>query len=143
MGGCDDGSDDGKSGVVVLTSIFATDAIVGDVNAFTGSERFKEKAAFSAQIAHWSCGRDRYFGGISPRPSCLLAVSEAPRIDCAIETMLVDTLMRDIVREKRRRIDRALTRGKRKRRNSWQGNRISNGPVTLTEKPTVNACQTI
>jgi hypothetical protein len=56
-GGSDDGSDSGESSfsdVEVLGSILVTGRIVRDVNAFTGSERFREKDAFSAQIAHWS-----------------------------------------------------------------------------------------
>jgi hypothetical protein len=53
--------------------------------------------------------------------------------------MLVDTLMPDIMREKRRRMDRALMMGSRKRRNSWQRKLVNKGkskcgPVTYSER---------
>lgn len=43
-----------------IGSIGGTGATVRDVNALAGSERFREKEAFSAQIAHWSRGRAQY-----------------------------------------------------------------------------------
>lgn len=81
------------------------------VNAFVGSEVLRLKDAFSAHIAHWSRGRVQYFprfvGGLG-------LVSEG--LSAKEETMPNNW---DDIRERRRRIDRALIRGSRKRRNSW------------------------
>jgi hypothetical protein len=105
-------------GSILGTGIFAR------VKAFTGSERFKENDAFSAQIAHWSLERDQYFP-CWVSTLCSLFAPEVPRIDCAMEEMLEDTLIRDVKRERCRRTDRVPIRGSRKRRNSWQQDLIS------------------
>jgi hypothetical protein len=58
--------------------------LVREVNAFTGSERFREKVAFSAQIAHRSRDRSQYFprlGTACPPSSFFPIVVEVPRID--------------------------------------------------------------
>jgi len=98
-----------------------------EVNAFTGSDMFREKNKFSAQIAHWSRGRDQYFphSGTSSPSLHTLVVPECPKMDRTQDEMLVDILIRVIKRERRRRTDRAPRRGSRNKRNS------------------VNACQTI
>jgi hypothetical protein len=147
VGGLDDGSNSGEanlSDAEVLESIPGTVAVVREVKAFTGSERFRGKDAFSAQIAHWSRGRDQYFPRLrcTPPSPCSLVVLEAPSIDFAMEGMLVGTLIWDVRRESRRRKDRALRSGRRKRRNSWQ-DLISDGKLKVINKLTVNACHTI
>jgi len=48
---------------------FGIKGVANDVNALVGSARFKLNEAFSAQIAHWSCGSNQYlprFLGIPP-----------------------------------------------------------------------------
>lgn len=121
VGGSDKGSDSGEAGfsdVEAFGSILGTAKFSRDVKAFTGSDRFKENEAFSAQIAHWSLERDEYFPCFGSTSSCSLFVPEVPRIVCAMEEMLEDTLMRDVKREMRRRTVRVPIRGRRKRRNS-------------------------
>lgn len=86
-GGSDVGSESGEAGrseVEELGSILGFGAIVREVNAFTGSERFREKDAFSAQIAHWSRGRAQYFplrGNACRSASCFIEEYETPRMD--------------------------------------------------------------
>ena len=81
MGGSEVGSDSGEAGLSDIEgSILPLGAIVREVKAFTGSERFSEKDVFSTQIAHWSFGKDQYFPRLSATCSCFSIVREVPKV---------------------------------------------------------------
>jgi hypothetical protein len=95
--------------------------VMRDVNALVESERFRLTEAFSAQIAHWSCGRDQYFPRFSFAGLWVFAVWARPRVEWVPEGRRderEETVRWEAMRLMRLRMLRALMRGSRKRRNS-------------------------
>jgi hypothetical protein len=91
-----------------------------EVNALAESEKFRLIEAFSAQMAHWSFGRDQYFPRLS-FAGLSASVGKMPRAERTLGGRAVEgerTFTKDARRLRRRRMLRAVITGSRKRRNS-------------------------
>ena len=108
-----------------------------DVSALAGSEKLRFVEALSAQMAHWSEGRDQYLPRRVRFSDSASGDDDAPTSVRTGAGSREARVTREAIDDTCRRIARVLMRGSRKRRNSYvilvqpSLNNVGRGPAAL------------